>query len=64
MTIRREDIEAKARQIQDAVSQTGQSMKDTAVLAAVAVVAMLGIAFMLGRRKGKKRRTVVEVYKI
>lgn len=65
MTITPADIEAKARQITDIVEETKQSAKDTAVLAGVAVVVVVGLAFLLGRRRGAdKGRTVVEVYKV
>lgn len=64
MTVRKEDVEAKARQLQDALRETGDSFKNTAVLAAVAVVAVVAIAFLMGRRRGKRGKTVVEVYKI
>jgi len=65
MTITRDDIEAKAREIVGAVEETRQSAKDTAVLAGIVIVAVVGIAFLVGRRRGRPRqKTLVEVYKI
>jgi hypothetical protein len=65
MTITRDDIEAKAREIVGAVEETRQSAKDTAVLAGIVIAAVVGVAFLVGRRRGRSRRkTLVEVYKI
>jgi hypothetical protein len=64
MTISREDIEAKAREIVAAVDQTTESAKDTAVLAAVVVAALIGAAWIFGRRRGSRNKTVVEVYRV
>ncbi|MDP3983839.1 MAG: hypothetical protein Q8Q52_02380 [Acidimicrobiia bacterium] len=60
----RADIEAKARQIAGAVEETRDAAKNTAVLAGVAVIAMIGVAYLMGRRKTRSGRAVVEVYKI
>jgi hypothetical protein len=65
MTITRDDIEAKAREIVGAVEETRQSAKDTAVLAGIVIAAVVGVAFLVGRRRGGSRqKTLVEVYKI
>jgi len=65
MTITPADIEAKAKQITDLVDETRESAQDTAVLAGVAVVVVVALAFLLGRRRGAdKGKTVVEVYKV
>lgn len=64
MKIQPSDIEAKARQIQDALDETRESAQNTAVLAGVAVALFLVLAFFFGRRKGKKSRAVVEVYRV
>ena len=58
------DIEAKARQIESAVMETKESVQDTAVLAGVAVIILVLIAFLLGRRKGRGGKSVVEVYRV
>ena len=64
MTITRADIEDKARQITAVVNETKESAKDTTILAGVAVVVIVGIAFLMGRRKARSGKAVVEVYKI
>ena len=64
MTISRADIEAKARQITSVVADTKESVENTAVLAGVAVVVVIGIAYFLGRRRARAGRAVVEVYRV
>lgn len=64
MKIQPRDIEAKARQIQDALDETRESAENTAVLAGVVVALFLVVAFIYGRRKGKKSRAVIEVYRV
>lgn len=64
MTVTRDDIEAKAREIIGAVDQTRQSAKDTAVLAGIVIAAVVGAAFLIGRRRGSRNKTLVEVYKL
>jgi hypothetical protein len=62
--IQRSDIEAKARQIETAVNETKDAAQNTAVMAGVAVLVVVLIAFLLGRKKGKGGKSVVEVYRI
>ncbi|MEX2654960.1 MAG: hypothetical protein WD532_08030 [Acidimicrobiia bacterium] len=65
MSITPADIEAKAAQITQLVDETKQSAQSTAVVGGVAVLVVVGLAFLFGRRKGAdKGKTVVEVYKI
>ncbi|HLT95256.1 MAG TPA: LPXTG cell wall anchor domain-containing protein [Acidimicrobiia bacterium] len=64
MTIQPSDIEAKAREIQAALDETRESAQNTAVLAGVAVALFLVLAFFFGRRKGKKSRAVIEIYRV
>lgn len=64
MTITRADIEAKARQITSAVNDTKESARNTAVLAGVAVLLVVGISYLMGRKKARSGRAVVEVYRI
>jgi hypothetical protein len=59
------DIESKLRELKGEVSEG----KDAAISLAISVgvVAVVGVAlgaFLLGRRKGKKRSTVVEIRRI
>lgn len=65
MSITPADIEAKAAQITQLVDETKQSAQNTAVVGGVAVLVVVGLAFLFGRRKGAdKGKTVVEVYKV
>ncbi len=62
--VQRADIEAKAKEIEAALQETKESAQNTAVLAAVAVVIVVLIAYILGNRKGKVGKTLVEVYRV
>lgn len=64
MTVTRSDLEAKLREIQGAVDETKESARSAGVLIAVAVVAVLVLVYLLGRRKGKKGSARVEVYRL
>jgi hypothetical protein len=63
--ITRRDLETKFRELQGEVSSAGDSAKSYAlVVGAVAAVAVVGVAYFLGRRRGKRRSTVVEVRRL
>jgi hypothetical protein len=64
VTITRDDLEAKARQITGAIDETRQSAKDTAMIAGVAVALIVVSAFVFGRRRGSRNKTLVEVYRV
>ena len=64
MTITRDDIEAKAREIVDAVDETAESARSTAILAGVVIAVVVAAAFLVGRRRGARTRTMVEVYRV
>jgi hypothetical protein len=64
VTITRQDIEDKANEIVSAVNQTKESVKDTAVIAGVVVAILILAAFILGRRRGSRNKTLVEVYRV
>lgn len=64
MTVSREDIEAKARELVGAVDETKESVRNKAVLIAVAVAVVVVGAFIIGRRRGSRNKTVVEVYRV
>lgn len=64
MSVQPSDIEAKAREIQDALDETKESALNTAVMAGVAVAVIILLAFVFGRRKGKRSRAVIEVYRV
>jgi hypothetical protein len=64
-TATKADIQAKLRDIRTEVDQTTtkarQKIERAAVIGLVAVVA---VAYFLGRRKGRKRSTVVEIRRV
>lgn len=60
----RSDIEAKIREIQGTFEQAKQTARDRTVMAAAGGAALLLLSFLWGRRKGRKARAVVEVYKL
>jgi hypothetical protein len=63
--IGRGDLEAKLRELQGGVNDTRDSMLATAItVGAVVAVGVVAVAFLFGRRRGRKRTTVVEVRRI
>ena len=61
----RSDIESKLREIRGEVDSTANAAKPAAMaVAGVVVVALLAGAYFLGRRKGKKKSTVVEIRRV
>ncbi len=64
MTVQRSDLEAKLREIVQAVDETAEGAKNPGVLATVGVVALVFVVYLLGRRKGRKGAARVEVYRV
>jgi hypothetical protein len=64
-TVTRGDLEAKMRELQGEVTETASSAGSVllAVGAAVAVTT-IAVVFLLGRRSGKRKTTVVEVRRV
>ena len=63
--ITRDDIESKLREIQGDVGQRAEAVKVPAIAIAVGVVVVsIATAYFLGRRKGKRRQTVLEIRRI
>lgn len=61
----RSDIESKLREIRGEVDSTATAAKPAAMaVAGAAVVLLLAGAYLLGRRKGKKKSTVVEIRRV
>ena len=63
--ITRADLEGKLRQINNQIEQTAEAAKPSVVAigAAGGAVAIL-LAFLLGRRRGRRRSTVVEIRRV
>jgi hypothetical protein len=64
VTISRDDLESKLREIEDVVSDTEAEVKSRApaIIAGVTVVVVLAIAYSVWR--SRRRRIRVEVYRI
>jgi LPXTG-motif cell wall-anchored protein len=64
-TVTREDIEAKLREIRGVTDTTTEVAQEAAKPALVALgIAVVVGAFLLGRRRGRKRSTIVEVRRV
>lgn len=63
--VTRDDIESKFRELQEEMNETAEGAK-TPVLAAgvVAALLLLLVVFLLGKRAGKKRSTIVEIRRL
>ena len=63
--ITRSDIEAKLREIKGEVDTTTTAAKPYVIAgAAAAAVLVIGIVYALGRRKGRKKTTLVEIRRV
>ena len=63
--VTRGDIEAKVRQLQAEVDTAGEAAKGPAmVIAGVVAVALLGVVFLLGKRRGKRQTTTIEIRRV
>jgi hypothetical protein len=63
--ITRDDIEAKLRELKDDVDETAESAKSyVAAAAAGVVVVVFLIAFTAGKKRGRRKSTVVEIRRI
>jgi len=63
--IERSDIEAKLRQLQGEVDTAGEAAKGPAmIVAGVVAVVVLGLVFFLGKRRGRRQTTTVEIRRV
>jgi hypothetical protein len=63
--ITKADIEAKAAEVKGVVDTEVANIRGTAIGIGVAVVVVLVIAtFLLGRRRGKRLATIVEIRRV
>jgi hypothetical protein len=59
------DIEAKLREIKGDADEAVEGAKPIAEIAAIGgVILLILLAYFLGRRKGKKKTTVVEIRRV
>ena len=63
MTVQRSDLEAKLREIQGVIDESAEGAKNVGVAAAVGVVLLLVLVYLMGRRKGRKGAARIEVYR-
>jgi hypothetical protein len=64
-TVSRDDIERKLREIRGEAGEVAESGRSYALIAAAATAAaVVALAYLLGRRKGRRRSTVVEVRRV
>lgn len=63
--ITRADIEAKFRAIQGDVETGVESGRDIGKVVAIAgTILALGVVYFMGRRHGRKKRTIVEIKRV
>lgn len=63
--ISRDDLEGKFRELQgDVVETTNEAKSYVIAAAAVVLVGVVAVTFIMGRRRGRKRTTVVEIRRI
>lgn len=59
------DIQAKLEEIRGDTTEAAEQAKPVAMIGAVAgVVVVVGIAFLLGRRRGRRKSTWVEIRRL
>jgi hypothetical protein len=60
--ITRDDIKAKLAEIQDDATHTVEDAKSQIIAgAAIAAIVLLLLAYLVGRRGGRKRSTIIEL---
>ncbi|MGH9286387.1 MAG: hypothetical protein ACRD0M_12050 [Acidimicrobiales bacterium] len=63
--VTRSDIEEKLRRIRGEVDSATEAAKPLgAAIAAGVAVAVLAVAYLVGRRHGRRRRAVVEIRRV
>jgi uncharacterized protein (TIGR03382 family) len=65
MSISRDDLEAKLREIGTAVDETKQQAQTAGVMIAAGAVVVIGLVYLLGRRRGGKAKGArIEVFRL
>ncbi|MGE3621589.1 MAG: hypothetical protein AB7L84_14105 [Acidimicrobiia bacterium] len=63
--VTRDDLERKFRELQGDLSETAASARSTlATVGAAVAVGVVVLAFLVGRRRGKHKRTIVEIRRL
>lgn len=64
MTVQRSDLEDKLKEIQGVIDETAEGARNIGVAAAIGVVLVILLVYMMGRRKGRKGSAQVEIYRL
>jgi hypothetical protein len=63
--ITRDQIETKIRQLQGHVDETAEAAKGPALIVAAGVgLFLLTVSYLLGKRRGRKKTTTVEIRRV
>lgn len=62
--IDRDAIEAKAREIEEALNEAGESIRSTAAMATFGILGAVAIAFLAGRRRGRSKGARIEIHRL
>ena len=63
--VTKQDIENKLREVQTNLTSAAEGAKDKAIVAGVAaLILLILLSFILGRRSGKKKSTIVEIRRL
>ncbi len=64
-TVTRDDIESKLAELQEALDEQAEGAKSKLMPAAIiGAVLLILLAYVLGRRRGKKQTTIVEIRRL
>jgi hypothetical protein len=64
VSVQREDLEAKLREIQAVLDETKGNARNIGIGLALAISIIVVLAFVMGRRKGGKGKSRIEVYEV
>jgi Mg2+/citrate symporter len=62
VTVTRDDLEAKLSEIEAALGKQAEKARSKMLpIGIIGVIVLLVVVFLLGRRRGRKSRTIVEI---
>ena len=62
--IDRDDIEAKARELEEALLGAGESLRSKAAMGTAGVAVALVLAYLKGRRRGRSKGARIEIHRL
>lgn len=62
--IDRDDIEAKAHELEEALLGAGESLRSKTAMGAAGVAAALVLAYLRGRRRGRSKSARIEIHRL